>query len=71
MEQTALEKKPKRRGRRTVPESEKLVLVAGKIPPAMRETLISIMSARDWSMSDAIRAACGLLVKRELPKVSK
>ncbi len=62
------ESKTKRRkpgaGRPTKPESEKMVLVAGKIPPEMLAAIEQIIAARDWTISTAVRVGCRLLIQQ-------
>lgn len=70
MTETMNQSTKKRRGRRPVDESKKLVLVGGKVPPEIKKCLEDIGRARDWSMSEIIRAACEALVKKELRRVT-
>lgn len=65
MEEPIVKQVQKRRGRRAVGKDKFLTLVAGRIPPATLDELKSICQARNWKVSDAIRAACELLVKHE------
>lgn len=67
--------KKSRAGRKKVPEGEKLVIVAGKVPPVYVDTLkdIAVEQAVKLNsypnMSLVVRQACECLIRRERPDV--
>jgi ethanolamine utilization microcompartment shell protein EutL len=64
-----IKSKPRKRrrgaGRPSKPDAERLVLLAGKVPPEIRAGIEQIAAAKDWTVSTAVRVACRLLILQE------
>ena len=45
------------------PESEKFVIVGGKVSPQTRASIERIAGENNWSISTAVRVACDMLIQ--------
>lgn len=57
--------KKKSVGRPLKPESEKLVILGGKVPPEVRVNIEEIAQSRGWTISGTVCRACEMLIQAE------